>query len=349
MLKEPYASEHRNLALQSWDIWRPRCAVGPSIWDLQAAHNEILPEQHWRDQLLLSTPNITYLSLPLSVYTPPDLKELPLQHLELSEVHPSKQAWLVEFLKELRRNTTLESLTMSSWRYLEPMPGIQLESVKSLRHVKLRELLPTEALSLPRKCLLHLDLSFNWNWASHWASHSQTIEQHTLVFRICGERLNSWPTGIRQFSILQLLNVLMPIRPASGYNESLDLADVQHIPHVRLIDYMGRVLLTVTAGSWQSLEICGVQCITFKDIGAFLEGTKCFAFEFSRFEEAQGPLAIICSACRSLGVQYHKHSAIAISTAETMVQYYYKDKHDEVKNHQWLCDEDTLWPKDPLG
>ena len=117
-------------------------------------------------QLLLSTPNITYLSLPLSVYTPPDLKELPLQHLELSEVAPlQSKPGLLSSSRSCAAIPPWSPLTMSSWRYLEPMPGIQLESVKSLRHVKLRELLPTEALSLPRKCLLHLDLSFNWNWA----------------------------------------------------------------------------------------------------------------------------------------------------------------------------------------
>ena len=311
--------------------------------------------------MLLSAPQMEILSMCLSKHQPPALRELPLRHLD--PIIRMEQPQLTEPLKNLRHITTLESLTLRTSMIstdFGPLPGLQLESIESLKHVKLLHLLPTETFTLPKGCQLHLYTRCLGSKCD-WAKHSQAIEQHTSVLRLCWTGRSAWPARIQQFSNMQCLEIqlLLVMKWNFVHPEPLDVADLRHIPHVRLHDSSGVMLLKITAGSWQSLEISGVQGLTFTDIDAFLKGTKSFTFDFSEDEESQRPLANICSACNNSGVHYYHCSATAISTSRRTVQAY--TEHADRSCHcgstslsfcrsmrdKWLSDEANVWPKDP--
>ena len=338
------------LCVQKWDV----CVSSYKEGDPYAEYVPLC--QMWLSQLLHSSPNITILSMCLSAHQPPALWEFPLRHLDLCI--QVGQPWLVECLEDLSHVTTLESLTMrfsTFGRPFGPLPDLHLESVRSLKHVKLLHLLPTETFSLPKGCQLHLHA----RCFDEWVKHSHAIEQDTSVLRLCGVGRKEWPARIQQFSNLQLLEIelLLVMNWNFVHPEPLDIADLRHIPHVRLHDHAGVMALKITAGFWQSLEISGVRGLTISDIDAFLKGTKSFTFDFSDDEESQRPLANICNACNNNGVHYYHCSATAISTSRRTVQAYTEHADGSChcgstslsfcrsKRDKWLSDEGNVCPK----
>ena len=308
------------LCVQKWDVY-----MHPMV-EWHPATKYVLLYQKCQNQLL-SAPKLEFLSLRISAHRPPVLRELPLRHLELLMlVKDETPPWLADCLEDLRHIMTLESLTIRAAMDTVDFgsaPNMHLEGMRNLRHVKLVWLLPTETFSLPRGCLLHLDARC-LGGRSEWVNHSKAIEQHTSVLYLFGFFRSAWPARIRQFSNLQCLALQLPqeLFQRDMHPGFLDVADLQHIPHLRLHDSSGVMSLKITGGSWQSLEIAGVQGLEFADIDAFLKGTTSFTFDFRENREAEGALAVLCSACHRNDVQYYHCSATAISTARVTVQAY---------------------------
>ena len=304
-------------------------------WDVDLAtlinYQAVLPDyvphcQMWQDQLLLGAPNITILSLGPNVSCYPVLGILPLRHLEL--VVEKEQPWLAEFLRTIHAKVTLESLTILSQAFRGALPDMNLSRIINLRHLKLQNLLPTGTCYLPEGCLLHY--TADGGYSREWQKHGRGLTKHTSVLDISMHHLEAWPAGSGRYSNLQCLTVEMPfmLSGLSGKErtQTLDIADLQHIPHVRLIN-LGQRKVKLTAGSWQSLDIRRVKCLAFTDISAFLKGTKNFTFDFydSDWEvEAVSASAVIRSACQNNDVQYYECSATAVSTAEQVAQAYTK-------------------------
>ncbi len=339
---------------QKWDVHLPAHV------DYQAVRPEYVPQcQMWQKQLLLAAPNINVLSLGPHVSRAPALGNLPLRHLEL--VIEKEQPWLVGFLQDLRHVTTLESLTVLSQASQGAVPNLRLRSsLKNLRHIRLQNLLPTQEFSLPEDCLLHLKAHY---YSPQW---SQGIARHTAVIDLRPFSLSAWPADIWYFSKLQCLMMEMPSMQLTKSDSvrNLDVGELQHIPHVRLIN-CGGGRVKCSAGSWQSLDIRGIGCLVFTDINAFLRGTKAFTFDFiSRDGEAEAVSAsgVVRSACQKNDVQYFDCSATAVSTSEQAVQAYTKhaDKlcrcttgaireleYCPVLRSACLWAAGTFWPKDP--
>ena len=80
-----------------------------------------------------------------------------------------------------------------------------------------------------------------------------------------------WLPVILRFSKLQGLEVSL-----KG-NSGLDLADLRHIPHVKLVVYDSDEL-SLTAGSWESLEVMhlGELELAISDVDSFVRDTKSF-------------------------------------------------------------------------
>ena len=312
----------------------------------------------WQDQLLLSAPNLTVLSLRLHAYYAPKLWKLPLRHLELVEA--AEQPWLMRFLEDVRHITTLESLTICFQDSHGPLPDFQMESSNNLKHFKLQRRLPTGKFSLPGDCLLHLTCYCGPK--CKWERHSQAIERHTSVLRIGVERLEAWPAGIQHFSKLQCLVIELSFGWSGGpaYTEPLRLTELQHIPHVRLVDFARKMPLRLTAGSWQSLDIRGALYLDIADIQTFLEGTKKFTLDIAHKNgNQQDTAAAISSACHSSGVKHYDCSATAIRTSERVFQEYKRHANAlcgcdlpilpfcSAASSASLFDINALWPEDP--
>ncbi len=338
--------------MQKWDVRLPK--LGDSKSQDQRIADYVLYCQRWQDQLL-NTPHLTTLSLGPNVLHPPLLGNHPLRHLELRV--KGKQPWLTGFLEDLRQNATLESLTILSASVHGPLPKLQLEGLKSLRHVKLRCLLPTGKMSLPKDCLLHLNA-----WSGRrceWEKHSRGIERYTAVLHMAVNQLIAWPADIQRFTKLQCLAIELPLlwwlEPSSPWPfdaPPLDLAGLQHIPHVKLINCAGGARLS--AGSWQSLEIRGFYFVDFSDLDAFVKGTNNFIFEFEGSSAVrQATMAAIRNSCRKNHVCFYEHQDSAIiSTAEKVVQACARRPRAGVyktRRNMCLWDEDTFWPSDPLA
>ncbi len=345
--------------VQKWDVQLPDLDDGSGSWRQRSAEY-VLQCQRWQDQLLLSAPSMTALSLGPNVLHPPVLGRLPLRHLELQV--KAKQPWLAGVLKDLRHITTLESLTIVS---RAPLPEVQLESLKSLRHVKLHSALPTKMLSLPEGCLLHLHAYCCRR--VEWEAHSQGIEKHTFVLHLNAQQLKALPS-VGLLPNLQCLTIELPFGFWAAFSctpiAPLDLATLQHVPHVRLISFRGSMKLKVTSGSWQTLDIRGLGCPTLTEIDALLKSAKMFTFDFcDGVSEIQAKLAAVCRPChKSWGHhEYYKDRGYAIiSTAEDMVQDYasHADRSCqcssdtsacELDRNKCLWDEDTMWPRDPCA
>ena len=352
----------RAMHVQKWDVRYS------TLINYQAVLPDYVPHcQMWQDHLLLGAPNLTVLSLGPNISCYPMLNILALRHLEL--VMERQQQWLVGFLRDINAITTLESLTVLCAAGQPDLPDLHLRGVMNLRHIKLQNLLPTRTCSLPEGCLLHYT-----GWGSRWQEHSQGIERHIAVLDLSlpSDHMKGWPAGIGQFSKLQCLVIELPFllskkgRTHEERMQPLDMADLQDIPHVQLIN-LGSRKLKITKGSWQSLDIRRVECLAFTDINAFLRGTKNFTFDFvGRAKEADAVSASteIRSACQNNDVQYHECSATAISTAEQVLQAYTQHANrscgcstDAIRELEYcqvlrsacLWAADTFWPKDPCS
>ena len=366
-------SIHLWLHAQTWDVWVP------TQHDVNSPATEDWYQplcREWLKQLLLSTPGLEALYLGPVVLRPCMLGELPVRHLKLVLEKDREQPWLAGFLSDMRRNTTLESLTILSRDRCRPLPKLQLASMQNLKHVKLQAWLPIGTLTLPKHCLLHLDVHLKG--VCRWEEFSQEVYKHASVLHLCVGRLDTWPAGIEHFSNLQCLALHVDVWVAGSVpeypnnsTEPLDLTDLRHIPHVRLINCGAAKRLKVTAGSWQSLDIRGFKSIAFTDIDAFLQGTSNFTFEFkvagssSLSKEADAALAAVREGCEQNGVLYNICSTTAISTAEKTLQALYTyTKHGEglcncnnlhdfgycnMKGGAYLWKEDTFWPRDPCS
>ena len=360
--------------MQKWDVWLPT----PSSSDWSETHQKYVPHcQMWQDRLLLNAANITVLSLGPNALRPPRLGHLPLRHLELS-VLEEEQPWVLDFLNDLPPITSPESLTFLSAEGCRSLPTLQLAEMRNLKHAKLQARLPIGACSLPEHCLLNLDVKPHRK--CQWDEHSQDIELHTSVLCMRVRRLDTWPTGTKQLCNLQCLTIVVAtcwdslrdgLDPSA---QSLDVADLCQIPHVRLMKGGGAGTgvmtpkLRLTAGSWQTLDIRGFDGVAFTDIDAFVKGTERFSFKF--FRRAGAPpsiLAVIQSACQKHGLQCHEYNAqysygfaTAISTSEGIIQaftkhdkglcrcpYLYPESYCRVHEEACLWAEDTIWPKNP--
>lgn len=110
-----------------------------------------------------------------------------------------------------------------------------------------------------------------------------------------------WPSGIQQFSALQLLELEYII---CGIDETPDIAALRHIPHHQLF-FKGAPYrcsnLCPTAGTWRSNQVDGAH-ITFADIDAFVRGIKAFQFTLRRDQSAQSMLGNLQAACNTHAV-----------------------------------------------
>ena len=209
------------------------------------------------------------------------LSSCSLKHLELHI--PSKAftgAWRGQF-PDLRACLMLESLKVSTtihdedYSYFVPLPGLRLRYMSKLRHIELEEqTLPWHCLELPPGCQLFVRLSQPLH-EIFCGNAGELVCKQTRVMWL-REWYTSWQTDLARFQHLQLL--VMEVDKCSQ-SPPLDLAKLQHIPHVRLLS-KHPVSLVLTEGSWQSLEILGERGVhvTFSDVDAFVTRTKLFSF-----------------------------------------------------------------------
>ncbi len=239
--------------------------------------------QPWVQKLLLSAGSLKALST--HIHTIPRssiLQHLPLRHLEVA-VSSRTFYWLEELFTDVSRSLTLESLRISCNAAEETsrhyfcdgtsmrLPTMHLLSMPSLKHVRLDNCFPGHELALPAGCALFLDvLDVNGvMWEALW----QKLQNHTTVLQLYYFDFTQWPHRLESFSNLQYLGLDMNVLWVP------DLADLQHIPHVRIVPAPGKHL-QLTAGSWQTLEIfdLGQLRIHISDVDSFVRDTRDFTF-----------------------------------------------------------------------
>ena len=272
--------------------------------------------QPWVQKLLLGAVRLAALSttagtLPRS----PVLQHLPLRHLELILSAKTGQR-MAQIFADVSRCSTLRSLRVLSDEHEElerlrlkgtvdyqhepvKLQGMCFRSMPSLELVSLEDCLPEWDLSLPPDCSLFVNVT-----VSEWQRRS--FESKITVLRLSSFILPS----LQSFSDLQCLEIDVAV------TEGLDLALLQHVPHVRLILGSGENL-RMTAGSWQSFEIfvSNELDLVISDVNAFVRDTRAFTFmseSRSLKGSAQTLVQEIQEACCRHGKACHifKHSGM---------------------------------------
>ena len=234
--------------------------------------------QAWVQKLLLGARNLTMLSIHIHrIPGPPTFQHLPLRHLEIV-VSSGDFYWLVRFFSDISRSLTLESLRVIRNVADEPLermsmqlPAMHLLSMPNLKRIRLDNSLPGHELALPADCALFLDVLAidEFTWRAHW----EKLQHHTTVLQLFYVDFMQSPEGIQTFSNLQYLGLDV------DRLQVLDLADLQHTPHVRVSSVSIRDL-RLTAGSWQTLEFFHLSelHINITDVDSFVKDTRDFTF-----------------------------------------------------------------------
>ena len=215
------------------------------------------------------------------------LSSCSLKHLALHiPLKAFEGAWRGKF-PDLRACPLLESLKVvatvhdrhcsySGSRSTRP-PDLSLMHMSKLRYIELEEpALPRYRLRLPPGCQLFARLSRPVHPIFFDDSGEVVSNQTTIMYLGKGSLYRIWQNGLARFQNLQLLVMNLV---ESLLNLPLELAIVQHIPHVRLLSEHP-LCLALAEGSWQSLDIFCESSIhvAFTDVDAFVTGTKLFSF-----------------------------------------------------------------------
>ena len=235
--------------------------------------------QPWVRKLLLGAGSLTVLSTPLHMIPrSPTFQHLRLRHLEVA-ASSGAFYWLDRFFKDVSCSHTLESLRIICNTADEPpqimsmhLPSMRLLSMPSLKRIRLDNCLPGHELALPAECALFIDdLGVDGHM---WQLQREKLRHHTTVLQMYLSDLGQWPHGLDSFTNLQYLGLDID----SAW--VLDLADLQHIPHVRMT-LASIEDLQLTAGSWQTLEIfrhLDELHIDITDVDSFVRDTRDFTF-----------------------------------------------------------------------
>ncbi len=252
--------------------------------------------QQWTQALLWGSDKLEALMISANLAPcPPVLGCLPkLRYLELRLWQPG--AWLEHFFVDLSFCSCLESLKLGQPALDPPydiwkLPEVQLSALPSLQRVELTNCFPNTKFHLPPDCELCVSVLHNQDYP--WEEVWRGMQGHLTVLSLIDLWLSRWPKGLEQLSRLQYLR--MECRPFLGQ----DLAVLKAIPHVNL-EIDGMAELSLTDGTWQSLEVHGMGGLRLDlgDADAFVRGTERFLFILSgRLELSQPLFTSIKAAC----------------------------------------------------
>ena len=340
--------------------------------------------QAWVRRLLVGASGLTALSIHMhTIPCSPMLQHLPLRHLEVI-VSFTTMYWSDGFLGDVSRCRTLESLAIifsdgrqARGEHSIELPSMYLHGMPRLKHVRLNNCLPGNALTLPANCLLFLDdlHTYELMWEMHW----DQFQRHTTIMRLDytdnPQWLHTddpqWPEGIQLFSNLRYLELKM------HQVCNADLATLQGIPHVRII-MNSSSNLQLTAGSWETLELFhfGRLRVSMSDMNSFVRDTRDFTFlTESPRSKPHGLVSKLRDACFRQGKacyvrrRHHKHCGehgvaydkkvtyVVLSTNKEMAENFRKgipvicncDKAPKVSfgRGETLADWQDFWPRDP--
>ena len=261
--------------------------------------------QPYIKKLLSAQPYLTALAAPArTLPCSAILQDFPLRHLELVLSGMTEDS-LEELFQDISCCHTLEVLRIIADKQevsREPfrLPSMHLQSLPCLKHIRLEDCLVVDELSLPADCSLFLDLLCCEDVG--WLEHLSKFEAHATVLRLSMSSFEEWLPVILRFSKLQGLEVSL-----KG-NSGLDLADLRHIPHVKLVVYDSDEL-SLTAGSWESLEVMhlGELELAISDVDSFVRDTKSFTVMSESWygEPSRLLRKEIRAACSRLGKTCH--------------------------------------------
>ncbi len=322
----------------------------------------------WVKELLLGAISLAALSTSTGALPGGPIAQcLPLRHLELFLSHVTEDSE-EQILADVSCCLTLESLRISSSGLglmvdSEGLAGMHFHSMPCLKHVRLDGCYPYKALQLPADCSLFLDLSCMGNFKFH--EHDEKFRDHAIVLRLNTADDTDWPSGLLKLSKLQFLE----LDSVGGFSDQ-DLADLQHIPEVKIsLDSEDQLLLT--GGSWDSFEIFqfGQLDLTISDVDSFVRGTKSFTLMSESSQGASKDLfRELKAACRRQGKKCHigKHMGLVkgemmkyatLSTSKeiakgcpTFYDEFNKDHHPiDLGRDKTLFDWDAFWQCDPFA
>ncbi len=332
---------------------------------------DVLQNRHaWVKTLLRGATGLTALStstdtLPRS----PMLYQLHLCHLELMF-----SGQIESRLLDISCCLTLESLAIleidRSLLPSSPALPMDLHNMPRLKHVRLVDCFVLH-VSLPAECSLFLEHKLS---EFEWHESVKNLCSHTIVLRLGLYPYTAWPIELRGCLNLDYLE----LRVQSLDHQ--DLADLQHINHVRIVSSnyrlvvgipRGQTELQLTSGSWQSLEVYffGELHLVIKDIDSFVRDME--SFTFSSEDKCVGANRVyqeILDACKRHGKACHltAHKAvveeeeISYSTLSTRKEVagkfpiIYDDNHEEgpaigLWGERTICHGQDFWPSDPCA
>ena len=255
----------------------------------------------WVEKLLLCTRSLAALAIPAGALPcSPIIPHLPLRHLELV-VSAIPQDNPEQLFIDISRCHTLEVLRVTGderevIHESKRLPSMHLQSMPSLKHVRLEDCLPVDVLSLPADCSLFLEVSCASDL--DWVEHLSKFKAHATVLRLSTASYSGWVLGIQSFSNLQALELHLQGR------WRLDPEDLGHIPHIKLV-LADETDLWMTAGSWHTLEVIyvGELGLMISDVYTFVRDTRSFTF-ISKNGRDEFPSSLrqeVMIACRKLG------------------------------------------------
>ena len=336
-------------------------------------HVNVLQDRHvWVQKRLLAATGLTVLStstdtLPRS----PVIQHLPLCHLKL-DISDIAVEQMESYLLDISYCLTLESLTIRDIDFVlelgpQNLPSMRFHTMPRLKHVTLSDCLLIQALSLPANCLLFLD---HCDEDSPWHKHCPDFHSYATALRVTADGV-VWPLGYQGFSALEFLEC----RIEDLVNQ--DLADLQHIHHVRVASHdqtaaPGRceLMLYLTSGSWQSLEVLffGELDLTISDVDSFVRDTRSFTLSSEKTRTADEVFQEVLSACERHGKACHviDHEAswgsieltyVTLSTSKEVAEKFpiiYDDNHEQghgvgLWGERTLCHWQGFWPSDPCA
>ena len=319
-------------------------------------------------ELLLGAVSLTALSTSMGALPGgPIVQRLPLRHLELFISHVTEQSE-EQILADVSCCQTLESVRIVAsglglMTDSEGLRGMDFRSMPCLKQVRLDDCYPYGALHLPADCSLFLDVSCMGCFK--WHEHEEKFREHTTVLRINTAGDTDWPSGLQNFSTLQFLE----LDTVGGFSDQ-DLADLQHIPNVK-ISLDSEDVLQLTSGSWNSLEIFqfGQLDLTISDVDSFVRDTDSFTFMSESSQGASKELfQELKGACRKQGkkcyvgknmglVQGEMCKYATLSTSKeiaegcpTFYDEFNKDHHPiDLGRDQTFFDWEAFWQCDPFA
>ncbi len=332
----------------------------------------ILQDRHaWVQMLLFGATGLTALSVSTNTLPrSPIVQHLPLRHLEIFVLLFSGKN-VERCFADISRCLTLETLKISgNMTAAEPdfvgPPSIQLHSMPRLKHVRLDRYTDVGALSLPGACSLFVNIDLEYfGWREQWEKFQSYLS--VLRFTTYGKK---WPPGIQGFSNLNFFQY------RTEKLRTQDLADLQHIPHVKVVSLhrerarrRRKVKLQLTSGSWQSLEVFFFGCLslTIANVDSFVKGTGIFTFSsedthgvatgvFQEIQEACSRHGKACHLSTHKGAPYGgQRTYVTLSTSKHVAMncpvIYGKDheKDPAVDFERSLCSSDDYWPCDPFA